>query len=82
MPLRQAFTSLAKIHPNRMLYSGDRLFGLAVCLMFTAVWAELFHFQPFCRGPLILRFAVVAVLAFTALELNDFSWHTFYPSFS
>jgi hypothetical protein len=45
--------------------------------MLAAERAEFLHFDPLCRGPLVLRLAVIAVLAFTALELNNFAWHVF-----
>jgi hypothetical protein len=44
-------------------------------LMLAAERAKLLHLNPFSRRLLVLRFAVVAVLAFTALKLNDFAWH-------
>jgi hypothetical protein len=44
-------------------------------LMLAAEWTELLHLDPFRRCLFILRLAVVAVLAFTALKLNDFAWH-------
>jgi hypothetical protein len=44
-------------------------------LMLPTEWAEFLHFNPFGCGPLVLRLAVIAVLAFTALKLNNFSWH-------
>jgi hypothetical protein len=44
-------------------------------LMLPAIRAKLLEFQTLGRGPLILRFAVVAVLALAALELNNFAWH-------
>jgi hypothetical protein len=47
-------------------------------LMFAAKRAELLQFNPFCRSPLVFRFAVVPVLALTALELNNFTWHLIY----
>jgi hypothetical protein len=42
----------------------------------TAVRAELFEFQAFCRGLFVFGLRVVAVFAFTALERNDFA-HSF-----
>jgi len=44
-------------------------------LMLAAERAELFHLDPFCRRLFVLRLAVIAVLTFTALKLNDFAWH-------
>jgi hypothetical protein len=44
-------------------------------LMLAAERTEFLHLNPFGRRLLVLRFAVVAVLAFTALKLNDFAWH-------
>jgi hypothetical protein len=44
-------------------------------LMFAAERAEFLHLNPFRCGLFILRFTVVAVLAFPALKLNDFAWH-------
>ncbi len=46
-------------------------------LMLAAEGAELLHFQPLCRGPLVFGLAVIAVFALTALELNNFAWHVF-----
>jgi hypothetical protein len=44
-------------------------------LMLPTEGAELFQLNPLRGGSLIFRFAVVSVLAFTALELNNFTWH-------
>jgi hypothetical protein len=44
-------------------------------VMFTAKRAELFEFDPLGRRAFVLRLAVVPVLAFAALELNNFSRH-------
>ena len=52
------------------------LLGFPMRLVLAAVRTELFHFQTFGSGPLVLCFAVVPVLAFAALELNDLSWHS------
>jgi hypothetical protein len=46
-------------------------------LMLAAERAEFLHFEPLCRGPLVFGLAVIAVLALTALELNNFAWHVF-----
>jgi hypothetical protein len=46
-------------------------------LMLAAERAELFHFKTLRRGPLILGFAVIAIFALAALELNNFAWHDF-----
>jgi hypothetical protein len=46
-------------------------------LMFAAERAELFHFKTLRGGPLILGFAVIAIFALAALELNNFAWHIF-----
>jgi hypothetical protein len=43
--------------------------------MFPTVGAEFFQFQPLSRGSLVLRFAVVPVLAFSALELDNLTRH-------
>jgi hypothetical protein len=53
----------------------ELLLCFSMRLMLTAERAEFLHLQPFCRCLLILRLAVVAVLTFTALKLNDFAWH-------
>jgi hypothetical protein len=44
-------------------------------LMLTAERAEFLQLNPFRRGPLVLRLAVIAVFTFTALELDNFTWH-------
>jgi hypothetical protein len=44
-----------------------------VWLMLAAVWAELAQFDTLCRGLFVLGFRIVAVLAFAALESNDFA---------
>jgi hypothetical protein len=44
-------------------------------LMFAAVRAEFLEFEALGRRPLVFRFTVVPVLAFAALELNNFSRH-------
>jgi hypothetical protein len=46
-------------------------------LMLAAERAELFHFKTLRGGPLILGFAVIAIFALAALELNNFAWHIF-----
>jgi hypothetical protein len=46
-------------------------------LMFAAVRAEFFQFDPLRSGAFIFCFAVVAVLALAALELNNLSRHNF-----
>jgi len=51
------------------------LLGFSVRLMFPTIRAELLHLETLSSRPLIFRFAVIPVLAFAALELNDFSWH-------
>jgi hypothetical protein len=51
------------------------LLCFAMRLMLPAVRTKLLEFDPFRGSPLILGLAVVAVLAFAALELNNFSWH-------
>jgi hypothetical protein len=52
-------------------------------MMLPAERAEFLQLNSFGCGPLVLCFAVIAVLALTALELNNFSWHlTFYLNFS
>jgi len=44
-------------------------------LMLAAERTEFLHLDPFRCRFFIFRFAVVAVLTFTALKLNDFAWH-------
>jgi hypothetical protein len=44
-------------------------------LVLPAIRAKLLEFETLRRGPLILCFAVVAVFALAALELNNFAWH-------
>jgi hypothetical protein len=52
-------------------------------MMLPAERTELFHFNSAGRGFLVLGARVVPVLAFAALERNDFSCHflrfTLYP---
>jgi hypothetical protein len=45
--------------------------------MLAAEGAELFQFNPFRRSPLVLGLAIVPILAFAALELNNFTGHKF-----
>jgi hypothetical protein len=47
--------------------------------MFAAVWAELLQLNPFRGGLLILRVAIVPVLAFLALELDNLARHNSVP---
>jgi hypothetical protein len=49
-------------------------------VMLSAMRAELLHFQPARRRFLVLRARVVAILALTALERDDFSWHYCSPA--
>jgi hypothetical protein len=44
-------------------------------LVFPAIGAEFFQFQPLSRRSLVFRLAVVPVLAFSALELNNLTRH-------
>jgi hypothetical protein len=53
------------------------LLGLAMRLMFAAKRTEFFHFKTLRGGPLIFGFAVIAIFALAALELNNFAWHVF-----
>jgi hypothetical protein len=46
-----------------------------VRLVLAAERAEFLQLNPFRRGPLVFGLAVVAVLTFTALELDNFTWH-------
>jgi hypothetical protein len=43
--------------------------------MFPAERAELLQLNALRRGPLVLRLAVIAVLAFAALKLNNLTGH-------
>jgi hypothetical protein len=47
-------------------------------VMLAAVWAELLHLETLGGRLLVLRACIVPVLAFLALERDDFSWHAFY----
>ena len=53
----------------------NELLSLPMRLMFPAIRTELFHLQAFRSRPLVLGLAVVAVLALSALKLNNFSRH-------
>jgi hypothetical protein len=53
----------------------ELLFRFPMRLVLPAVRAELLQLNPLCRRSLVLRLAIVPVLAFTALKLNDFTWH-------
>jgi hypothetical protein len=61
-------------YPTLIAY--QNLFGLTMRLMLPAIGAEFLEFQTLRGGLLILRIAVVPVLAFLALELNDLARHT------
>ena len=56
------------------------LLGFLVRMVLTAVGAELLHFKTFGGRLFVLGGRVVPVLAFTALERDDFSWHSL-PSY-
>src|ERR1700687_144462 len=51
------------------------LLDFLVRLVLAAKRAELFHFQPFRGGLLVLRVRVVLPLAFGALERDNFARH-------
>jgi hypothetical protein len=57
------------------------LLRFAVRLVLPAIRTKLFQFQPLSSGSLILRLAVVPVLTFSALELDNFTRHLIRPSF-
>ena len=71
MPLRRLALFDNLLQPNKKRY----LFGFAMRLVLAAIRAKLLQFEALRRGPLIFRFAVVAVLAFAALKLNNLSRH-------
>ena len=52
-----------------------RLLRLAVRLVFPAKRTEFFQLQPLGCSSLVLRLAVVPILAFTALELDNLTRH-------
>jgi hypothetical protein len=57
------------------------LLRLAVQLMFPAIRTEFLQFQPLGCGSFVLRLAVVPVLTFRALELNNLTRHPLRLSF-
>ena len=67
LPLNlRPFFSGAKQAPD------SSLLDFLMRLVFAAFAAELLHLQPFRCGLLVLRARIVSVLAFRALERNDF----------
>src|SRR5580658_6462771 len=79
MPLRSSF--LTQPTRNQKLSAAstgarpNSLLGLAVRLMLSAIRAELLQLQPLGCGFLILRIAIVPILAFLALKLNNLARH-------
>ena len=59
------------------MHQAHRLLRFTMRLVLAAERAELFHREALGHRPLILCLAVIAVLAFFALELNDFAGHKF-----
>ena len=81
LPLAYApnFFVRPSLRPARLpVYLNCELLGFPVRVMLAAVRAEFLHFQPACRGFLVLGAGVIAVLTLAALERNDFSWHLKY----
>jgi hypothetical protein len=61
------------------LFQPTKLLRFAVRLVLSAVRAELLQLDPFRGGLLILRIAIVPVLALLALELDDLARHNSVP---
>jgi hypothetical protein len=71
--IRAAVTSRKHPDPDLVAIASAQLFYFFVGRVMAASRAELLQLQPVLRLLLILRLRVVAVLAITALQRDDFS---------
>jgi hypothetical protein len=63
------------VYPKRL----SLLFGFPMRVVLTAMRAEFLHFETLSGRLLVFGARVVPVLAFLALERDDFSWHFCLP---
>ena len=84
LPLAYAPIPTTHFKPSKHFKQSNRgkLLCLPMLLVLPTIRTELFHFQTFSCRPLVFSLAVIPVLAFAALELNNFTRHACLLPFS